>query len=142
MRVLAPLAAQAFVTAAAVDAAAQELGLRRAQCYRLLRRLRADPTVTALLPRQSGRVTNTRFLAGDVEAVIGSAIEEFYLARSRPSVADLVREIGRRCLGANSGHQATRPWPLGYDCTTSGRWFAVGMVPHTHATGWGGLSGG
>ena len=100
MRVLAPLAAQAFVTAAAVDAAAQELGLRRAQCYRLLRRLRADPTVTALLPRQSGRVTNTRFLAGNVEAVIGAAIEEFYLCRSRPSVADLVREIGRRCLGA------------------------------------------
>ncbi len=71
MRFLAPLAAQAFVTVAAVDAAAQELGLRRAQCYRLLRRLRADPTVTALLPRQSGRVTNTRLLAGDVEAVIG-----------------------------------------------------------------------
>ncbi|MFC7738566.1 hypothetical protein ACFQX4_22800 [Roseomonas sp. GCM10028921] len=99
IRVLAPLAAQESVTAAVVDAAAQELGLRRAQCYRLLRRFRADPTLAALLPRQSGRATNTRFLAGDVEAVIGSAIEEFYLSRSRPTVADLVREVERRCLG-------------------------------------------
>jgi len=101
MRILAPLAAQEVVTAAAVDAAAQELGLRRAQCYRLLRRFRADPTLTALLPRQSGRTTNTRFLPGDVEAVIGTAIEEFYLCRSRPTVADLVREVERRCLRAH-----------------------------------------
>jgi putative transposase len=53
-----------------------------------------------LLPRPSGRVTNTRFLAADVEAVIGTAIEEFHLCRSRPTVADLVREVERRCLGA------------------------------------------
>lgn len=48
MRVLAPLAAQESVTAAVVDAAAQELGLRRAQCYR-------KRGVTALLP---ARVTD------------------------------------------------------------------------------------
>jgi len=66
MRVLAPFAAQEFLMAAAVDAAAQELGLRWAPCYRLLRRFRADPTLAASLPRQSGRVTNTCLLAGNV----------------------------------------------------------------------------
>ena len=32
--------------------------------------------------------------------MIGTAIEEFDLCRSRPTVADLVREVERGCLGA------------------------------------------
>jgi putative transposase len=87
------------MTAAAVDAAARELGLRRAQGYRRLRRFRADPTVTALLPRAGGKSTNTRLLGPDFEAEIETAIEEFYLSQLRPTVADLVREVQRRCLG-------------------------------------------
>ena len=62
LRVLTPLARTDRSTAGEVDAAAQELGIERAQCYRLLRRLRADRTVTALLPGPSGRRAGVRLL--------------------------------------------------------------------------------
>ena len=66
-RVLQPLAAAEQTTAVAVDAAARELGIQRAHCYRLLRRLRADPTVTALLPRTRGRASGVRMLSAEIE---------------------------------------------------------------------------
>jgi putative transposase len=87
-------------SAAAVDAAARELGIERAQCYRLLRRLRADLTVTSLLPRPSGRPAGLRLLGGEVETVVDAAIQEFYLSRRCPTPADLMRDVGRRCAAA------------------------------------------
>jgi len=98
-QVLGPLATSERATIGAVDAAARELGIERAQCYRLLRRLRADPTVTSVLPRQAGRRTGLRLLGDEVEAVVAAAIDEFYLDRRCPTLADLMREIGRRCDG-------------------------------------------
>ena len=100
LEVLGPLAKAERTSAAAVDAAARELGIERAQCYRLLRRLRADLTVTSLLPRPSGRPTGLRLLSAEVEAVIGAAIQEFYLSRRCPTLADLMRDVGRRCAAA------------------------------------------
>jgi putative transposase len=95
--VLAPLAAKERTTRAAVAAAARELGIGCAYCYRLLRRLRTAATVTAVLPRTRGRNPGTRLLDRDVEVIIATAIDEFYLDRQRPTVAALVREIARRC---------------------------------------------
>ncbi|WP_377082701.1 Mu transposase C-terminal domain-containing protein [Roseomonas xinghualingensis] len=94
---LAPLAAVERTTRAEVEAAARDLGIGRAYCYRLLRRLRAERTVTAVLPRSRGRRVGARILGNDIERIIGEAIDEFYLDRQRPSVAVLVREIARRC---------------------------------------------
>ena len=87
---LTPLARTKWSTAGEVDAAARKLGIERAQCYRLLRRLRG-PTVMALLPGPSGRCAGVRLLNKAVEA-----IDEFYLRPNCPTLADLVREIGRR----------------------------------------------
>jgi putative transposase len=98
-QVLLPLAMSDRTTASAVDLAARELGIGRAQCYRLLRRLRADPTVAALLPRSGGRSDGQRLLDPAVEIVVSKAIDEFYLDRRCPSLADLMRDIARRCAG-------------------------------------------
>ena len=98
LRVLTPLARTDRSTAGEVDAAARELGIERAQCYRLLRRLRADRTVTALLPGPSGRRAGVRLLNKAVETTIEKAIDEFYLRPNCPTLADLMREIGRRCV--------------------------------------------
>lgn len=84
-------------TSGAIDAAAKALGTRRNQCYELFRRHRLDPTVTALLPQTRGRSRGTRLLGAEVEAVIAAAIDELYLDRRCPSLADLVRETERRC---------------------------------------------
>lgn len=51
----------------------------------------ADQTVMALLPGPSGRCAGVRLLNKAVEA-----IDEFYLRPNCPTLADLVREIGRR----------------------------------------------
>jgi putative transposase len=95
--VLLPLAMSERTTKAALDEAARELGIEQAQCYRLLRRLRADPTVTALLPRSGGRREGLRLLEPSVEALVAKAIDEFYLDRRCPTLADLMRDIRRRC---------------------------------------------
>jgi putative transposase len=96
-QVLLPLAVSERTTASAVDLAARELRFGRAQCYRLLRRLRTDLTVTAVLPRSGGRRDGQRLLDPAVESVVSKAIDEFYLDRRCPSLADLMRDIARRC---------------------------------------------
>ena len=100
-QILEPLARSERTTADIVDAAARELGIERAQCYRLLRRLRADPTLTVLVPRSGGRPVGARLLGEEIEAIVAAAINEFYLTRSCPTVAALVREVERRCVQRN-----------------------------------------
>jgi putative transposase len=80
-----------------IAAAAWELGVSRAYCYRLLRRYRENPTLTKLMPQSRGRATGTKILDPAIEAVVEQAIDEFYLTPERPSVSGLVREVARRC---------------------------------------------
>jgi putative transposase len=98
LRVLSELAAERLLTRALISAAARDLNVSRSRCYELLRRFRASPTVTALLPRTRGRTSGARMLDGKVELIIETTIKEYYLNRRRPSVADLVREIERECV--------------------------------------------
>jgi len=100
LKILSELAANVRADAKAITAAAWELGIRRSQCYELLRRYRKSPTVTALVPRPRGRSRGRRILKGDVEILIEKAIDEFYLDLSCPTIADLMREIQRRCEAA------------------------------------------
>lgn len=81
----------------AVTAAARELGIKTAYCYRLLRRYLDEPTVTKLMPRTRGRRVGTRVLDPAVNVLIEEAIDEFYLSPERPTIASLVREVARRC---------------------------------------------
>ena len=96
-RVLAPLAASEKTTIELVDAAARKLGIERAQCYRLIRKLRTERTVSALLSCAGGRSVGTRLLNEEIEKIVSCAIEEFYLKPQRPTISDLVREVRRRC---------------------------------------------
>ena len=79
------------------EAAAQALGCSATVIYRLLLRYLADPRVTSLLPGRRGRRHGQLLLAGDVDEVIQTTIDEFYLSRQRPRVSDLVTEVQRRC---------------------------------------------
>jgi putative transposase len=102
-RVLIELASCERTSTAAIRAAARQLGINQAYCYRLLRRLRADPTVTALLPRPRGRARGARLLSPDVETIIEATIDDFYLQRSCPSASELLREVERRCAARSLG---------------------------------------
>jgi putative transposase len=50
-----------------------------------------------LLLGRSGRPRGSRFLDPEREAVIEDAIQNYYLTRERPRIADLMREIGAVC---------------------------------------------
>ena len=84
-----------------IDAAARQLGITRAYCYRLLGRCRANPTVTSVLPGVRGRARGARILPPETEALIETAIDEVYLKRGRPTVAMLMREIEKRSFESN-----------------------------------------
>lgn len=85
------------LTHASVDEVAGQLGLSRASLYRLIRRFRADSTVTALMPSPEGRPKGLRLLDAKREAVIRQALNEFYLKPTKPPFARLVHEVRVRC---------------------------------------------
>ena len=97
LRVIAALAVQEAPQGRAVAAAAWELGVSRAYCYRLLRRYRDDPTVTGLIPLARGRLVGAKVLDPAIEPLIEAAIDEHYLTPECPTLASLVREVARRC---------------------------------------------
>ena len=95
--VISALAKAPERTRSDAEAAAQALGCSATVIYRLLLRYLADPRVTSLLPGRRGRRHGQLLLAGDVDEVIQTTIDEFYLSRQRPRVSDLVTEVQRRC---------------------------------------------
>jgi putative transposase len=72
--VIAALAATEKTDKALIDAAARELGICRAYCYRLLRRYREDASVTRLMPQARGRVVGAKVLDPAIETLIEAAI--------------------------------------------------------------------
>jgi putative transposase len=78
--------------------AAASLGCSLSQIYRLLARFETDPRLTSLLPQRRGRRQGQFMLSLEVDEVVGATIEEIYLTRQKPRVADLVSEVRRRCL--------------------------------------------
>jgi len=86
------------LTYAAVDGVASELGVSRMTVYRLIQSFRSAGTVTSLLPRSRGRPQGLRMLDGKREALIRQALNEFFLQRTKPSLARLVHDVQTRCL--------------------------------------------
>jgi putative transposase len=84
-------------TRAKILAAAEELSCGSTHVYALLRRYADDPRLTSLLPRPRGRTAGETLLDPAVEAVIETAIDEFYLTRQKPRITHLVAEVRRRC---------------------------------------------
>lgn len=78
---------------AIVKRAAQELGISERQAWRALKAFEQHPTVEALLPAKPGPRVGTRKAASEVEAVIAACIEDVYLKREKPTVAQLHRAI-------------------------------------------------
>ena len=90
------LARQRDLTAAEIEAAAAELGLKRRRVWQLLRLARTRGTdIAAFLPAR--RQPRAKRLTPEVEAVIAQAIEQHYAKPSRPSLLSLAGEIDRRC---------------------------------------------
>jgi putative transposase len=83
---------------AAIADACRRLGVSRASLYRMLQRLKADGTVTALLPRTCGRRDGFKIEDPARDLLIRRTIEQFYLTPERPKFARLVEEIRLRCI--------------------------------------------
>jgi putative transposase len=86
-----------------VLAAAAELGCCLAHVYVLMRRYRADPRLTSLLPRRRGPLRGNSRLPREMDALIDEVIETLYLTRQKPKISDLVMEVRRRCHALGAG---------------------------------------
>jgi putative transposase len=96
--VISRLASMEAAGVAAVDAAADELGLSRRQIYVLLGRWRAGGGVVSdLLPGRSSGGRGGSRLPDDIEAIVRQVLQARYLSRQRRSVAAVCREITRLC---------------------------------------------
>jgi putative transposase len=95
--VIRPLAEAGPVPVAIAAEAAKALGISLGLLYRLLSRFRAQPQLSTLLPGKPGRKHQTHRLSKALERVIVTTIEDVYLQRERPRVADLMRMVNARC---------------------------------------------
>jgi putative transposase len=68
--------------------------------YRLTARFRAQAELSTLLLPSPGRTHQTHRLAKALEGLIVTTIEEVYLQRERPRLADLMRVVNARCHAA------------------------------------------
>jgi len=98
--ILAPLLWKNESTESAVQRAASALKLSRAMVFRLLRRYRANPKTSTLLPVRRGRKEGCQLLDEKQEQLIAREIEDFYLTGERPSLAALHQRIVLACRRA------------------------------------------
>lgn len=86
---------------------AASAGVHVSTLYRWLDAYRTTERMTALLPDRPGVRPGRTKLGREVDDVVMSAIDEMYLARQRPSIPYLTKEIIARCRTA--GIQAPHP---------------------------------
>ncbi len=94
------LATRPRLTISEVDEAALKLGLSRAHLYRLLARFRQRPRSSTLAIRPRGRKTGSTLLSPQIELIVETVIQSFYLQQIKPSFAALVGQIQVDCHGA------------------------------------------
>jgi putative transposase len=95
--VIRPLADCSPLTIERIDEAAQVLTISRSFVYRLLERYRRRPQTSSLLPRIGGRAPRARQLDRDLESLVATTIETFFLTEQRPRLADLQRAVTLEC---------------------------------------------
>lgn len=96
--VIAPLAAQEIVGSAAVDAAAQALGISRRQVYVLIKRHRGGSgLLTDLVPSRSSGGKGTLRLSGEVEDLVRQMVRKQFLTRQKRTLAAVHRDIVAAC---------------------------------------------
>jgi putative transposase len=87
-------------TAAGVAGLADQLELSLASTYRLIKLFRSGGTATSLVDRKRGRRKGHRTLDDARHKIIRTTIIRFYLKRTRPPFAKLVREVQTNCIDA------------------------------------------
>ena len=80
------LASLPKITRAAMLNASAELGLSRSRVFELVARYRAEPVTSSLVDRPEGFPKGRRRLAPEIDQVIASEIERFYLTRPKPTL--------------------------------------------------------
>jgi putative transposase len=76
------------------------LQLGKSQVYEILRRYRADPRATSLVPAQGGTPKGADRLAPEIAAIIERSIERFYLTRQKLTGAALFDAVQHECRKA------------------------------------------
>jgi putative transposase len=77
--------------------ACAELGMSRTRIFELVARYRRVPVTSSLLDRSPGYPKGLSRLNPKLDQIIMAEIEGFYLARPKPTMAQLVRRIGEVC---------------------------------------------
>lgn len=96
--VIAPLAAQAIIGSAAVDAAASSLGVSRRQVYVLIKRHRdGSGLLTDLAAGRSSGGKGSPRLSGEVEDLVREMVRKHFLTRQKRTLAAVYRDIAAAC---------------------------------------------
>mgnify|MGYP000008724248 FL=1 len=85
----------------AIAEAGLKLSLNRSRIYELLARYRENPVTSSLVDQHDGFPKGRSRLPCEVERLIDAKIEQFYLSRPKPTIAQLVRQIRFSCLEQN-----------------------------------------
>lgn len=91
------LIAQPNRTREEAEAIAEQAGVHVTTLYRWLRDYLKTGTVSGLVPSRRGRKAGARLLSVELESVLDSVIEEFYLKEQRPSPQDVIEVVETRC---------------------------------------------
>jgi putative transposase len=98
--VLRPLAARPRLSRQAVIAACCQLRIGRSQLYELLRRYRADPRTTSLVPATGGMPKGADRLDPEIAGIVERSIEQFYLKRQKLTGSALFEVVQHECRKA------------------------------------------
>lgn len=79
-----------------IDEAAKLLGKSRATVYRWLNKLNNNKSVSSLLRNQRSDIGSSR-LSEEIELIIKTKIENFYLTKERPNVTELWEQVAIKC---------------------------------------------
>lgn len=102
--VLRPIAETMKKSTGTLDVAhaAAALGVSVSHAYRLIRRLRREKTVSALLMHRPGPDKGNRRLPDTVEQIIDCAIKAIWLQKEKPTIKGFYRQVRSDC--ATAGH--------------------------------------
>lgn len=95
--VIRQLAEHSNRTRKMVEEAAAELSCGATHVYDLINRYIADPRLTSLLPARCGPNPGFSRKDPEIDTLISETIDAYYLTRQQPRLADLIREVERKC---------------------------------------------
>lgn len=85
------------ITQQAVNEVSAKLELGRSRIFELVARYREAPVTSSLLDQADGFPKGRQRLKPELDKLITDQIEQFYLTRPKPNVAQLIRSIRHAC---------------------------------------------